>query len=188
MKKVLLGLGLFAASFAMAQKVGVKAGGNLASISENDTKSKFGFYAGAYFNAPLTDKLSIQPEVLYSLQGAKSDVAGANATLNTGYVNVPVMLQYNLAEGFFVEAGPQFGFLTSAKMKATVAGYTGEVDVKDTMNSFDFGIGLGAGYFITPKLSVNARYTAGITDIAKDNSGDAVRNNVFQFGLGYTIN
>lgn len=188
MKKVLLGLGMLCGTFAMAQKFGVKAGGNLASISEDDTKSKFGFYAGAYMNAPLTAKLSIQPEVLYSLQGAKADYSGIDAKLNTGYINVPVMLQYALAEGFSVEAGPQFGFLTSAKMKATVSGQSGEVDVKDDMNSFDFGIGVGAAYNITPKLNINARYVAGITDMVKDNPGSAVRNNVFQFGLGYTFN
>ena len=66
-------------------------------------------------------------------------------------------------------------------------GQTATTDVKDEMNAFDFGIGLGLGYNFTPNLNMNARYTAGITDVAKNNSGDAVRNNVFQLGLGYTF-
>ena len=191
MKKVLLGLGLFAATFAMAQKVGIKAGGNLATISQSDAKSKIGFYAGLSLNAPLTDKLSIQPEVLYSLQGAKGqEIIGGykvDETLNLGYINVPVMFQYAVADGFFVEAGPQFGFLTSAKMKVSSNGVSAELDAKDNMNTFDFGIGLGAGYNFTPNWSMNARYTAGITDMAKNNNDSAVKNNVFQLGLGYTF-
>jgi opacity protein-like surface antigen len=55
------------------------------------------------------------------------------------------------------------------------------------MNTFDFGIGAGLGYNFSPNLSMNARYIAGVTNIVKNNSGDSVRNNVFQLGLGYTF-
>jgi opacity protein-like surface antigen len=189
MKKVFLGLAVVFGTMAMAQKVGIKAGGNLSSLSSDDSKSQFGFYAGAYLNAPINAKLSIQPEVVYSLQGAEAKglPSGTSANINLGYINVPVMFQYTLAQDLFVEAGPQFGFLTSAKIKAKGYGQTATTDVKDEMNTFDFGIGLGLGYNFTPNLNMNARYTAGITDVAKNNSGDAVRNNVFQLGLGYTF-
>ncbi|MGZ5263646.1 MAG: outer membrane beta-barrel protein, partial [Kaistella sp.] len=79
------------------------------------------------------------------------------------------------------EAGPEFGFLVSSKAKGS--GVT--VDVKDEMNSFDFGVGLGAGYYFTPNFGLTARYVAGFTDVVKDNPDDAVKNNVFQVGLAY---
>ncbi|WP_124640602.1 MULTISPECIES: porin family protein [Amniculibacterium] len=193
MKKVILGLAMVFGTMAMAQKIGVKAGGNLSSLTEDDTKSQFGYYAGLTLNAPLTAKLSIQPEVIYSAQGAELKngsfglPSSAEVHFNLGYINVPIMFQYELAEDFKVEAGPQFGFLTSAKAKAKYNGISASQDMKDIVNTFDFGIGLGAAYNFTPNLYMNARYTAGITDIAKNNSGDAVRNNVFQLGLGYTF-
>ncbi|MBS1571048.1 MAG: PorT family protein [Bacteroidetes bacterium] len=189
MKKLILGAAVLCGTFAMAQKIGVKAGGNLSSISENDTKSQFGFYAGLYLNSPINSKLSIQPEVVYSLQGAEVTglPSGVTGNLNLGYINIPVMFQYTVAQDLFVEAGPQFGFLVDATLKATAGGYTVKQDVKNQMNTFDFGIGAGLGYNFTPNLSMNARYIAGVTNIVKNNSGDSVRNNVFQLGLGYTF-
>ena len=56
---------------------------------------------------------------------------------------------------------------------------------KQALNTFNFGIGLGAGYYFTDNIGVTARYVAGATDIFKENNGDAVRNNTFQVGLAY---
>ena len=56
------------------------------------------------------------------------------------------MAKYYVAEGFSLEAGPQIGFLMSAKMKAESGGDSEEIDVKDDLKSIDFGINFGAGY------------------------------------------
>ena len=77
MKKLFLGLGLVAGTFAFAQtspSFGLKAGLNVSSISDDgyeDSKAKAGFYGGVFMNAPLSEQFSIQPEVLYSQYGAK---------------------------------------------------------------------------------------------------------------------
>ncbi len=92
------------------------------------------------------------------------------------------MFQYNALPNLYVEAGPQFGFLVSAKSKFN----NGSVDVKDATKGFDFGLGLGAGYYFTPNIGVNLRYVAGLTDIVKDRiGGDSAKNGVFQAGLSY---
>ena len=107
------------------------------------------------------------------------------------YVALPVMLQYNVTPSFYLEAGPELGLLVSAKDKAkneTTGETLAESDnYKDSLNGFNVGVGLGAGYFFTPNIGVTARYVAGFTDIYKDgqNAGDAVKNNVFQAGLAY---
>ena len=73
MKKVLL-IGAIALFGAMnAQTFGLKAGMNVSSVSESNTKSKVGFYGGVLMNAPIATNFSIQPEILYSGKGAKSD-------------------------------------------------------------------------------------------------------------------
>jgi hypothetical protein len=59
---------------------------------------------------------------------------------------------------FFVEAGPQIGFLLSAKSR-------GE-DIGDLYKSSDFGLNLGLGYNFTEDLSIALRYTIGLSDIA----------------------
>ncbi|AQX52800.1 porin family protein [Elizabethkingia anophelis] len=195
MKKVFLGLGIVLGTMAFAQstagpRFGIKAGGNLSDLTNLDReKSKIGFYAGVFMNAPISSEFSIQPEVVYSQQGAKFKDFGNVTDLkkNLGYINVPVMVQYNATPDFYLEAGPEFGFLVDAQDKGKVNGVSYKSSGTDGYNTFNFGMGLGAGYRFTPNISINARYTAGFTNIVKNNGGDSVKNNNFQLGLGYTF-
>jgi len=155
-------------------------------------------------NAPLSEQFSIQPEVLYSQQGAevkRTYTALGNTTtidgkLNLDYITVPVMFQFKATPEFYIEAGPEFGFLVNAKQKGdikvngnTVASNT--YDAKDNYNSFNMGAALGVGFNVTENFGVNARYVAGFTDINKDgntslqNDDNKNRNNTFQVGLNY---
>ena len=181
MKKLFLvgALALFGAMNAQV-KYGAKAGLNIATLNGDveGLKSLVGFHVGGFAQIPLAAKFTFQPEVVYSAQGAKED--GGNGKLNLGYINVPLMFKYAIAEKFNVEAGPQIGFLISAKEK-----YNGNSDdIKDQLNSVDFSIGLGASYDFTQNLSADVRYNAGVSNIAKE-SDSKIRNGVFQIGLGY---
>lgn len=182
MKKLILVGALALCGAVNAQTFGVKAGVNVSNISEaEDTKAKVGFNAGVFMNAPIAANFSIQPEVLYNSKGAKLDDSNFDIKVNLDYISVPVMFQYNATPKFYLEAGPEFSFLISGKVKAE-----GESeDVKDTFKGFDLGIGLGAGFNITSNLGVNARYVAGVTDIIDVNEADASKNGVFQLGLYY---
>ncbi|MGU3375162.1 porin family protein [Chryseobacterium sp. M5A1_1a] len=206
MKKLILGLAVTAGTLAFAQQktssnpvtFGVKGGMNVSSLSKDsgldDQKSKIGFNAGVFANIPVAASFSIQPEVLYSQYGNKSDFTALgtkySASTKLDYIAVPVMFQYNALPNLYLEAGPEFGFMVSAKnkLKNESNGDSSTSDnYKDNFNTFNFGIGLGAGYYFTPNLGITARYVAGLTDIAKNrpNGSDAVRNNVFQVGLAY---
>ncbi|WP_336962093.1 porin family protein [Chryseobacterium contaminans] len=193
MKKILFGLALVAGTFSFAQKTsnntasspvrfGLKAGLNVSSFTESGWNSKAGFYAGAFANIPVAQDFSVQPEVLYSGMGAKAK-ADSDVKANLDYIAVPVMFQYNALPNLYLEAGPQFGFLVGAKVKYK----SNSVDVKDETKGFDFGLGLGAGYYFTQNIGVNVRYVAGLTDIAKDrpSGSDSNKNGVFQVGLAY---
>lgn len=200
MKKLFLGLGLVAGTFTFAQTsptFGIKAGVNISSLSDDgfdDTKSKVGFSGGLFMNAPLSEQFSIQPEVLYSQMGAKIEGKFANTAYSTtrslDYITVPVMFQFRATPAFYIEAGPEFGFLVSAKDKDTVGNFstTNQIDT-DNFNTFNMGLGLGLGFDITKNIGVNARYVAGFTDINKDgntslqNDGNKNRNNTLQAGL-----
>ena len=217
MKKLFLSAAVAMSSLAFAQQFGVKAGMNVSSLSDDaslsDQKSKIGFNAGVFMNAPLAESFSIQPELLFSQMGDKSTstttstVGGSTierkttGSTNLDYLTVPVMFQYKATPAFYLEAGPEFGLLLSGKskgdttIKTTTGSSTitssasGTTDVKDNLNDFNFGIGLGAGYYFTPNIGVTARYTAGITKVGKTDDNvkyyDDSRNNVFQVGLAY---
>ncbi|RKS98155.1 porin family protein [Chryseobacterium defluvii] len=207
MKKLILGLAVTASSLAFAQTTstssspvafGIKAGMNVSSLSKDegldDQKSKIGFNGGVFANIPVASSFSVQPELLYSQYGSKAEytVLGDkySSSTNLDYLTVPVMFQYNALPNLYLEAGPEFGFMLSAKNKVkneSTGNSSTTDDFKDDLNTFNFGIGLGAGYYFTPNIGLTARYVAGLTDIAKDrpSGSDAVKNNVFQVGLAF---
>ncbi len=205
MKKVILSaIAVMAFGMANAQdvKFGLKGGLNVSNFSGDtegiDFKSRFGFNAGGFVEIKFSEKFALQPEILYSTQGAKVknfdlDVDGigtvnADVAFNLAYINVPVMFKYFAAEKFSLEAGPQIGFLVSAETKTKVEGYgSSKVDIKDNFESIDFGLNLGAGYDFTENLSVGARYNLGLANIAKTEEGDdsKVHNGVFSLSVGY---
>lgn len=193
MKKLFLvgAVALFGATSLNAQQFGIKAGMNMTNVSNSDqigtalsgadAKGKIGFHAGLFMNAPIAEGFSIQPELLYNSKGVKFTYSGQDANWHLDYLSVPVMFQYNATPQFYLEAGPELSLLLSSKMK----GQGSTVDLKDNTNGFDFGLGLGAGYYFTSNVGLTARYVAGFNDIVKDNDGDALKNSAFQLGLAY---
>ncbi len=209
MKKLFLGAAIAMSSLTFAQQFGAKAGLNVSSTSKDanleDQKAKVGFHAGVFANIPLAASFSVQPEVLYSQYGNKTvdqystTIAGVTTgykdtyTTSLDYVTVPVMFQYKPIPALYLEAGPEFGFLVSAKNKgeevktlnnaSTTTSFNN--DIKKNLNTFNAGLGIGAGYYFTENIGVSARYVAGLTDVVKDNNGDAIKNNVFQAGINF---
>ncbi|HSB93167.1 MAG TPA: porin family protein, partial [Flavitalea sp.] len=116
MKKFLLII-VCASTFVVAKaqvSYGVKGGLNLSNMiggDADDAKAKIGFHAGVFAGLPVADKLSIQPELVYSVQGAKYEDDGDDINYNSGYLNIPVLAKYSGASGFYGETGPQLGFL-----------------------------------------------------------------------------
>jgi len=172
---------------AQAQETnfGIKAGFNSYNIT-NDPGDNFdarsGFNAGIFSHIHLSPQFALQPELLYSQQGTTNiDFGAVAADLKLDYLNLPVMLQYMFDNGFRLEAGPQLGFLLSAKMESGDA----EEDVKDELKSVDFGIGAGLGYIHVPSgFGVNARYNLGLTDL-NETEGVTTKNRGFQVGIFY---
>ena len=165
--------------------IGVKGGLNVYNINNDNNSeydSKLGFHAGLIGHIHLTRQFAVQPELVYSVQGAKYTNGGIESKLNLGYINVPVLLQYMFDNGFRLQAGPQVGFMLNAKTEI------GDVktDVKDNFKTVDFGLGFGAGYVTTSGFGIDARYNLGLSNI---NENDAVKstNRGFQLGVFYLL-
>ncbi|MDQ6527699.1 porin family protein [Flavobacterium sp. LHD-85] len=158
-------------------KFGAKAGLNFATISEDNTENAdfvTSYNIGIMSEIPLSEKFSFQPEIMYSRQGYSFN----NDVIAMNYLNIPLMGKYYVTKGFSLEAGPQIGFLLSAKNEKT--------DVKDSFNTFDFGVNFGLGYKLENGLNFGVRYNLGLTDINNvDNSSIKNKNGVFQVSVGY---
>ena len=163
--------------------LGIKAGVNFATLSNdpsNNVKARVGFHAGGFVEIPIFDKFSIQPEILYSAQGDKS--GSPSSKTNLDYLIIPVMAKYYIKEGFSLEVGPQGGFLLSAKDKGD--GYN--EDIKDAVESTDFGVNFGVGYKMETGLSFNVRYNLGLSHVDKYD-GPTINNRVFLISIGYNF-
>ncbi len=163
---------------------GVKAGVNIANLEDNweaNTGSLTDFHAGILAHIHLNRSLALQPEVVYSRQGAEYPNLGVE---KINYVNIPIMLQVMLNKGLRVQTGPQVGFATSAKLERYSGG---ETDINDQIENACFSWAVGLGYLSPIGLGVDARYNLGLINIVNDSQHD-VKNRVFQFGLFYQFN
>ncbi|KIA99211.1 hypothetical protein OA93_06165 [Flavobacterium sp. KMS] len=200
MKKITLSIiAVLAFGFSNAQEVkfGAKGGINLSTLTGDidNASSKVGFQVGGFAEIKLSDKFFVQPELLYSTQGAKNKVSGFGYSeenkLKFGYLNVPVMAKYYVIEKLSLEAGPQIGFLVSAKSEYSSTGFgedeSEKVDVKDQFKSIDFGVNFGAGYDFTENISAGVRYNLGLSNITDFGDGDNAKfkNSVFSLSVGY---
>lgn len=184
MKKVLLAtaiavLGLFNVN-AQEIKFGAKAGLNFAFITGDNTKNfdpNTDFHLGVMAEIKISDKFSFQPELIYSGQGADTNIE-SEGSIALNYLNVPLIGKYYVTKGLSLEAGPQIGYLLSTK--------GGTLDYKDLLKPIDFGVNFGVGYKLDNGLYFNARYNLGLSNINNvDGFTDKNRNGVIQLSIGY---
>ena len=159
---VLSSVGAFAQQAAGTTTIQPKVGLNVSTIGDNDWKA--GFAAGAELQYQATDKLGLAVGALYSAQGTKSD----HVTWTPGYINVPVTLNYYVAQGLALKAGIQPGFMV-------------DKDDMDDAKTFDLSVPVGLSYEYS-NIVFDARYNIGVTKIA-DNVDHY--NNVIQITVGY---
>ncbi|KAF2511065.1 PorT family protein [Flavobacterium arcticum] len=173
MKKLLLVAFVFMCSYTTvkAQAFGIKAGLNFANFNGNDADDfnvLTSFHVGMVAEMHLMDALSVQPEFLYSVQGAKTK----DETYKLNYVTLPVMLKLYFTDSFNIHAGPQIGLLI------------GESDSFTTFESstYDLGFAGGVEFFFADNFAAQARYNAGSTKVSDKYE---LKNSVLQLSLCY---
>ncbi len=212
MKKLLLFsvLGLFGLVSAQT-KFGVKGGYGLSTLSikqENNgakltTDAKSTFYLGGVVEHKLKGNLVLQGELQYSSLGGKisdSEYDGRiyikyTGDLSFGTLLIPVSIKYYANNSLALSGGLNFGFIVSAKRETKFYNLPieyrqylkdEEVDIKSTVNTFNFGPFIGAEYNLKNGLFFDTRYNFGVTNLSKESNDDSkAYNNFWQIGLGY---
>lgn len=187
MKKSLILLvffGIVSSSYAQTHiQPGIKAGLNVANVHGRnfDYNPRASFHAGGLLHIHLNKTWAIQPELVFSSQGAKYTNNGIDYRTKLDYINIPALIQFMTESGFRVETGPQLGFLVSARSKANEGTNN---NVNNQYKSADLSWALGAGFLFPSGFGIDARYNFGITEITQNTNLNR-RNNVFQAGLFY---
>lgn len=173
------------AASAQDMKFGAKAGLNLATLSGYEgAKLKFGYVVGGFAEFKVSDKFAIQPELLYSVQGASTSQSESFGSVTVSiesnqalsYLNIPVMGKYFVTDAFSLDFGPQVGILLSSVNKADITSNTPALvpstsseDTKtDKLSTVDFSFNVGAGYDVIENLTVGVRYGLGLTKVNKE--------------------
>lgn len=179
-------IALLLAGTANAQKVnfGIKGGLNVYTIhNDNDVDydGKTGFHGGLLAHIHLGPQWALQPELVYSAQGAEYNTQSGNTKIKLGYINVPVMIQYMFNNGFRIQAGPQLGVLINAESQTN----NNSIDISDDLNSMDVSLGAGLAY-VHPSsgFGVDARYNLGLSNINESGPVKST-NRGFQLGVFY---
>ncbi|THF51384.1 PorT family protein [Flavobacterium supellecticarium] len=164
--------------YAQMIQFGVKAGVNFANFTGGnvegyDFKTITSYHAGIVSEIKLLENLSIQPELLYSTQGAKLEGLGDQIKNELGYISIPVLAKFYLTSNkLSLELGPQASFLVSERNKVS----------SNDSKTFDFALAGGLSYKITNSIFIQGRYALGLTEVSKDAD---VKNSTIQFSLGY---
>ena len=178
-KLILVAIMLFSiATVVQAQSIrfGIKAGANFANQNGDDVPdvSKEGitsYHAGLVSEIKLMDRFAIQPELLYSTQGASYKYAGEEFKNELGYLSIPVLAKIYLSESLSLELGPQASFLLKDRKNFNPG----------DANTFEFAAVGGLGLNITKNLFVQARYGLGLTEATKDAD---IKNTTIQLSAG----
>lgn len=198
-----------------AQQVewGLKAGYNLSTVADapEGIKSDFrsGYHLGGLADVRISEKVSVQPELLYSTEGAKTIFQVGDEIFSIDsredikliYLNFPVMAKFHLVNSLNLEAGPQVSYLLDAKSeydfftlyRGERYSESGTDDLIGEVNSLSFGFNVGLGYGFRKDLFLQVRYHLGISSIADEETSDDepgvdmnnIKNSGFQFSLGY---
>jgi hypothetical protein len=208
------------AQFVITPKLGATV--STMSLSNNnsfggDVKSKVGLALGAAFELPLTDVLSIQPELLFAQKGWRETSGSQELRFGLNYLEIPVLAKYRFGEAdelhFFGYAGPYFGFGLGGRYKFSGSSFSEEGSVKfgkapdnytggdtylggsDETNRIDAGLNIGAGVGLPlgPGVATfEARYGFGLVNLDKPGQGQSrsdvlSQHRVFGIFVGYSL-
>lgn len=167
--------------------IGPRLGFNSSTIVGDDVEAdaNTALVFGLTSTYSINEKTGLGLDMLYSREGAESEVGDVNTKLD--YLRIPVTFQFFFRgwEDDFrpkIYAGFVPGFLLSAE--------SGDDDVKDAFNSFDLAgtVGLGFNYRLGDGtrgvwLNTDLRYLRGLTTVFENENIDAY-NQSLQLSVG----
>jgi hypothetical protein len=172
--------------------LGVKAGINISDqvtsgTGENvNVRSILRFHGGAYFTYFVLDKLAVQPELLFSGKGSDWDDPAYYVKDLLTYIDVPVLVRYQLIDLLNIHAGPQFGYLLSATQKDKSSGDV--INIDEYYKKLDLGLVIGAEANLPYRINLTVRYVIGLIGTTTDVEYiEPWLNNFFQISAGFRI-
>jgi hypothetical protein len=161
---------------------GIMAGANFAKVGGEDAEgvsNRTGLVGGVFVDMPVANAVSIRPELLYSMQGAKVDDIdgkGTDGKVNLNYIALPVLVRVTVPTASqtrpFFALGPSFAFQTKCELEAGGESISCD-DAGGGQKSFDVGAKAEAGVDFGMNgrvFTVGAGYTHGFSKLFEDDN------------------
>lgn len=158
--------------------LGIKAGASFNQTTGTGLAETYkpgivgGVFVGVYKN-----KIGVQAEGL--VRSARFDASVGGVYVKTISLDVPLMFEYKLIPRLWVQVGPQFSQVLTAKDQAST-------DVKSSLNTTDISGVLGLQVKLPVHLVAGARYVMGFSDVNNSSTATgAWKNRSIQAYIGF---
>lgn len=157
---------------AVFHRFGTRIGANVSHInfakgappSDIRTTWEPGVVVGVYIAVPLTKKLSLQPEYLFSQMNSAIDEN--DFLFKLSYLSMPIFLKYKVTQKLVLMAGPQFDLLINARSNSN-----SKQDLTHDIEERNIAATIGMEFALWKTLAIGGRYMHGINHIAFRQSG-----------------
>lgn len=181
-------------SFFDQVELGIKGGTNVGSLI-TDANSRMNvratYQVGFLAEYAFSEKFSFVPELIYTRQGEneRGTLEGTRFrnVLMLDYFAMPLMVNYNLFDGAWLETGIQPAVLVRAEYDQVLGSQSEVQSVKNNFNSFDALYNIGLRYKTEWGFFIGFRYSVGLNNILENefNGATSMRHSVYQFNFGY---
>jgi len=193
-----------AQSLTIGPRLGVNFGrqiyvedSELADFWDDEVEMEPGLQAGLVSNIKISELLSVQPELLYTVKGYKFESPDRTVTGKYDYLDVPVLAKITIGEGpvqGFVTLGPTFSYWMGGenRFKSRNLEFTEDIEFEDdddgVENRFEAGASLGLGVAFNTgagAFNLDLRYGTGFTSVYESDDDSKLRNENFGISLAY---
>lgn len=198
-------------SDSMAQRIGIKAGANFASMqlqpecSDCNPWIQPGFQTGATVRFPFNRVFALESGLLFSSRGSREDIFPGGATYDYRrtffYLDIPVTANVSFPVGsvrIYGEAGPYLGIALAGSIKEVEnfngmestdnydIKFDGSGDGEENMKRMDAGLLIGAGLEFRA-VRVGFSYGHGLANVTANNDGDfdSLKHRFLSVSVGY---
>ncbi len=184
----------FSNSLTPFLRAGIKVGPNINKINGTgyDQAFNLNYHLGGYVQIKLTERIGIQPELIFSQSTAKTvsnfhDIyqnSGADpnsnlANTHLNYLNIPLLANFG-GKYFKFQVGPQYSILMSQDKNLIQNG-------KSAFKNGDFSMIGGLWFQFGKHLNLSGRYVIGLSNVNDLHSNEKWKNQGIQLGIGYSF-
>ena len=169
--------------------VGVKGGANIFKVDGKafEEEYKFGYNLGVFAEIGISEKVGIQPEILWNQTNFRSgtqfddvyQVSFNDVKGKLNYLSIPLLLNLKPAKILTLQVGPQFGVLLNKDKNLLDNG-------KEAFKSGDFSM-LGGVQLNIGGAKIGGRYVVGLANINDIDNKEKWKNQGFQLYVGFRI-